>query len=1167
MPTHRQTFREAQRERVLIFDGAMGSNLQAQNLTADDFGGKKLEGAWDGLVLSKPSAVAKVHRSFYEVGCDVVETCTFQSSRRRLEEWGLGDRARELNVGAARLARSVGDECERADGRQRFVAGSIGPTGMLPSSKDPVLGAVTPKELHDTFLEQAEFLIEGGVDALIIETQQDILETKHCLLGAKEAVRRSGRDVFVMVQPTLTQGRMLLGTDIRAALTTIQALGADSIGLNCSTGPQEMVDPVRHLCEHARIPISILPNAGIPLNMGGGVAHYPLTPDELAAAHHRFVFEHGVGIIGGCCGTTPAHLKAVVDAIGRTPPKKRTVVFEPLASSAMAAASLVQIPAPTLIGERVNSQGSRKIKELLIADDLPGIVPIAREQAEGGAHLLDVCVALTERNDEKSQLSRLVKELSLAVPSPLVLDSTDAAAIAEALDWCPGRAVVNSINLENGRERCDAVLPLVARHGAAVIALCIDKDLGGMAKTRDVKLAVARKIHDIAVKEYGLTPDALIFDALTFTLATGQDEFRKSALETIEGIRLIKKELPGVLTTLGVSNVSFGLSPVARAVINSVFLHHCVQAGLDTAIVNPRDITPYSEIPEEDRRLTDDLIFDRVPDALTKLIARYEGKKKAKSGGNDQKAEVFALPPAERAHRQIVLRIPDEIEVALDACMKERTPVAVINEVLLPAMKEVGDKFGLGELILPFVLQSAEVMKRAVSHVEKFLDKNDSVTRGKVVLATVYGDVHDIGKNLVKTILSNNGFEVFDLGKQVPVQTIIDKAVEIGADAIGLSALLVSTSKQMPICAEELSKQGKRFPVIVGGAAINRTYGQRCNRLPDGSLYAGGVFYAKDAFEGLALVQELTDPARKKKLMEALPLDVAEAEGRAERRTELRAATRAAKGESKEVPARSATPVLDAVPAAPFIGARTLGPEEIPLAELFECFDLKSLFRLSWGVPSEKEAEFRSVLEGWKKAALARPLVVPRASYGYFRCRADGDAIVVEHPDGKSESRFAFPRQTGGERLCLADYVRALGGDVIALSCVTVGHEATREGERLNAEGKFNDAYLLHGFATQSAEALAEWLHRRIRRELGIEPKRGQRFSFGYPACPDIELQGPLCALLGAEKIGVELTSAFQLVPEQSTTALVLHHPAAKYFSAVPDGAPSAQARPALASL
>jgi 5-methyltetrahydrofolate--homocysteine methyltransferase len=1126
---------------VLVFDGAMGSNIQKEHLSPDDWGGKKLEGANDWLVLHRPAVIEKIHRSFLEVGCDVLETCTFQSTRFRLEEWGIGERTRELNVAAARLARRLCDEFEARDSRARFVAGSMGPTGFLPSSKDPSLGNVHPARLGEAFREQAAALIEGGADALIIETQQDILETKHAVLAARDAREAAGRDVVIIAQPTLTQGRMLLGTDVRGALATLEALGADVVGLNCSTGPHEMTDAIRTLCERARVPISCLPNAGIPLNVGGE-AVYPLTPEELAAALERFVKEFGVGLVGGCCGTTPAHLALVVERLRDAKPRARSVPLEPFVSSGMTATAIRQEPAPTLVGERVNAQGSRKVKELLLADDVPGLVPIAREQAEGGAHVLDVCAALTERSDEPALLARIVKEISLAVPAPIMIDSTEVDAIAEALAWLPGRGIVNSVNLEQGRTRVDAVLPHVARHGAAVVALCIDGDLGGMAKTREKKLAVARKIHAIATAEYGLAPDALVFDALTFTLATGEAEFRRSAIETIEGIRAIKGDLAGVSTILGVSNVSFGLAPAARAVLNSVFLHHAVAAGLDMAIVNPRDITPYAEIPEEERQLADDLIFDRREDALARFIEKFEGRKKKGKAGGDARAELAALPAEERIHRQIVLRIPDGVEAAIDEALGRKTPVEVINTVLLPAMKEVGDKFGAGELILPFVLQSAEVMKRAVAYVERFLAKEEGASKGRVVLATVFGDVHDIGKNLVKTILSNNGFEVHDLGKQVPVQAIIDKAREVRADAIGLSALLVSTSKQMPACVRELAAQGLAFPVIVGGAAINRTYGTKINRLEDGALYMGGVWYAKDAFEGLALVRDLVDSEARKARLARLPEEVAEADGRAERRAELRAKTH-----ERAAPAAALPPAPD-VPRPPFLGAARVEPAEIDLRAVFACMDHRSLFRLSWGVPSEKEAEFRPVLEALEEEAIERRLLEPRVAYGYFRCRREGDALVL----GEG-ARWGFPRQAGQERLCLADYFRE-DEDVVALMIATVGARATEAIDELNRAGEYTKAYYLHGLATQAAEGLTEWQHRRIRAELGIEPRRGLRYSFGYPACPDMAPSAELARLVGAEAIGVTLTEAFQLVPEQSTSAVVVHHPAAKYFSAVAGG-------------
>src|SRR6266542_2112530 len=803
-------------KRVLIYDGAMGTSIQRFNLTPDDFGGKALEGCNDHLVLTRPDIIQQIHESFLNVGVDVVETCTFQSTPRRLTEWGLGDKVRDVNVAAARIAREAADKYATPD-KPKFVAGSMGPTGMLPSSSDPALGNITFEELSQNFYEQAKYLVEGGVDVLLVETSQDILEVKAAVAGIERLFVELGRRIPLQTQVTLdTSGRMLLGTDIASAMTTLEALNVDVIGLNCSTGPEHMREPVRYLAEHATMPLSVIPNAGLPLNTGVGEAVYPLKPEPMATALAEFVKDFGVRIVGGCCGTTPEHLDAVVKAIrgngaaagappttidrasGR-PPRHHHV---PRVSSAMRAITLHQDPPPLLVGERVNSQGSRKVKRLLLADDYEGILEVARDQVDSGAHVLDVCVALTERADEAEQMSKVVKLLSMSVETPLVIDSTEANVIEAALEHIPGRGIVNSINMENGRKRIDAVVPLVKKHGAAVIALTIDEI--GMAKTRERKLEVAKKIYDIVVGEYGLLPDALIFDDLTFTLATGDAEWIDSAKETIEGIRLIKRELPGVSTILGVSNVSFGLTPEARAVLNSVFLHHCVSAGLDAAIVNPAHINPYAEISEVERELANDLVFNKRPDALQRFIEHFskETDQSEKTDQTDKADPTAGMTPDQRIHWMILHRKKEGIEDQLDAAGVRDNPVRVLNEVLLPAMKEVGDKFGAGELILPFVLQSAEVMKKAVKHLELFLEKAEGYTKGKVVLATVYGDVHDIGKSLVNTILS--------------------KAVEVEADAIGLSALLVSTSKQMPLCVKELDKRQMKIPVLIGGAAINR---------------------------------------------------------------------------------------------------------------------------------------------------------------------------------------------------------------------------------------------------------------------------------------------------------------------------------------------------------
>ena len=759
------------RERVLFYDGAMGTQIQARNLTPDDFGGKRTEGCNDALSVTRPDVIEAIHSAYFEAGADVVETNSFQASRLRFEEWGLADRTFEINRAAASIARRVAERFEAADGKPRFVAGSIGPSGMLPSSEDPDLGRLRLEDLVPIFAEQAHALVEGGADVLILETCQDMLEMKAQILGAREAFERASRVLPLQCSVTLDpSGRMLLGTDIRGALATLEAMGVQIIGLNCSTGPDLMRDAMRYLSQNASTFIHCIPNAGLPIN-DGGRAFFPLKPEPMAEILREFVVELGVNIVGGCCGTTPDHIRAIIAAVGRRAPAVRPGRSGWFLSSGMSATALEQEPPPLLIGERVNTQGSRKVKRLVLEDRIEELIPVAREQVEGGAHVLDVCVALTERADEAGQMRRLVKKLALSVEAPLCIDSTEPGVIEEALKAYPGCAIVNSINLENGRERVDAVMPLVMKYGAAVIALTIDET--GMAKTAERKLEVARRIHGIVTGEFGLPPERLIFDDLTFTLATGDAEFLESGNETLAGIRQIKAALPGVLTSLGVSNVSFGLGKEARAVLNSVFLYHCVQAGLDMAIVNPNDITPYAEIGAEDRRLAEDLIFNRDPQALSKYIAHFEGRT-PDARIRQEEAEEASMTVEQRIHFQILHRKPGGIEDLIDEGVRRQDPVALLNTVLLPAMKEVGDKFGAGELILPFVLQSAEVMKKAVARLENYLEKSANVSKGRVVVATVYGDVHDIGKNLVKTILSNNGYTVYDLGKQVPVTTILE---------------------------------------------------------------------------------------------------------------------------------------------------------------------------------------------------------------------------------------------------------------------------------------------------------------------------------------------------------------------------------------------------------
>lgn len=1139
-------------ERVLVFDGAMGTSIQELGLSAADFGGPALDGCNDHLSLSRPDVIAGIHASFLDVGCDVIETNSFRANRFAIEEYGISERVEELNLAAARIARAEADRFS-TPARPRFVAGSIGPSGYLPSSSDPVLGSKGWGDLVAAFAEQARGLIDGGVDLLLVETSQDLLEVKAAIAGIRRALAETGAALPIQAQVTLdTAGRMLLGTDVEAACVTLEALRVDVLGLNCSTGPEPMRQPVRWLCENSTLPISVIPNAGMPRNVGG-VAHYDLSPEELATAHEEFVTRLGVSIVGGCCGTTPAHLARVVERVGGRAPLARAVRRVPRVASAMTAMDLAQDPAPTLIGERVNSQGSRKVKRLLLEDDYEAILQIAREQIEGGAHLLDVCVALTERPDEAEQMAALVKLLSQGVAAPLAIDTTETDVVRAALERCPGRALINSINLENGRGRIDDVLPLALEHGAVLVALTIDEQ--GMAKTAERKLEVARRIHAICVCEYGLDPSDLVFDALTFTLATGEREFRRSALDTIEGVHRIKSELPGVHTSLGVSNVSFGLRPHARSVLNSVFLHHCVQAGLDMAIVNSAHITPYSEIDEERRALADDLIFDRREDALARFIDFFEEH----SDTSEERADPTAdMRPEQAIHWQILHRRREGIEALVAAAIADaggghEAAVRTLNGVLLPAMKEVGDKFGAGELILPFVLQSAEVMKRAVSKLETYLDQVEGQSKGTVVLATVFGDVHDIGKNLVGTILSNNGYTVHDLGKQVPVNTIIEKAVEVRADAIGLSALLVSTSKQMPLCVQELHARGLAYPVLAGGAAINPSFVRGAAFVDGDALYGPGLFYCKDAFEGLSAIDSLTDAKRRAPFIRARHEEI---RAGVEKRAKLKAGL-APRARSNGGPARDVEPPR---PAA--LGVEVV--DAIPLEELYPLIDRNTLYRLHWGAKNTAgeewerlvTEEFEPRLERYQREATEVAWLRPRGAFGLFPAAAEGDALVLYDPaDQRREvGRFDLPRQGDRDELCLADYFApAEGGltrDVAGIQIVSLGDALLERSSALMESGEYSEGYYLHGFGVRIAEAAAEWLHRRVRAALGVAPDRGLRYSWGYGACPDVLQHRVVFDLLPArERLEMDLTEAGALVPELATAALVVHHPEARYFS------------------
>lgn len=1149
---------EALDDRVLLFDGAMGTNLDRQNLTVEQFGGERTLGCNDYLVITYPNAVEKVHRSFLEAGADVIETDTFRANRLTLGEFGLAERTHEINLTAARLARKLADTYSTID-KPRFVAGSMGPSGKLISAEDPEMSDISFDNLADTFREQAVGLIEGGVDLLLIETSQDILEVKAVIHGIQAAFQETGSVIPIQAQVTLdTTGRMLLGTDIAAVRAILEDMGIDVIGLNCSTGPDYMREPIRYLTEHSKLPVSCIPNAGLPLNVDGE-AVYPMEPEPFTDLLLEFVNEYGVRVVGGCCGTREDHIKLINERLNRDKVMPPTPQQEAMLASPVQAVSMVQTPPPFLIGERLNTQGSRRFKRLIMAEDYDSIVEMAREQVERGAHGLDICVALTESANEENLMRTLVKKLSNSVPSPLVIDTTEIDVIEAALKANPGRCLINSTHLESGPGKARQVFSLAKQFNAAVIVLTIDE--GGMAKTVEHKLSVARRIYDLAVGEMGLKPEDLVFDTLTFTLATGDPELRDSAVQTIEGIKRIKEELPGVLTSLGVSNVSFGLSRPARAVLNSVMLYYTVEAGLDMAIVNPAHIKPYAEIPEKERLLAEDLIFNRSEDALADLIAYFD---LVEDTGVDERSGQFDLktmPPEERLHWRILHRHKADVESDIDEILerdarkfKSETAVKILNNVLLPAMKDVGDKFGSGELILPFVLQSAEVMKVAVGYLENFLEKKAGITKGKIVLATVYGDVHDIGKNLVKTILSNNGYTVVDLGKQVPAETIISRSVEEKADAIGLSALLVSTSKQMPLIINELDRRELSIPVLVGGAAINPRFGKRILLTQKERYYPPGVFYCKDAFEGLSTMDAVMNREKREALLitiqKAADYELGRDIAHAHRYTRMKAS----KGVSE----------LDTLPEPPSWGPRVV--KDIPLTMVGEHLSIKELYRLSWGAKNAHGSEWEKLksdfdvrLADMRKESEKEGWLNPQAVYGYWPCQSEGNELLVYDPKSIDSNvpsilqRFIFPRQEGGNGYCLADYFASKQSgkiDVVAFQVVTIGAQATERFEGLQEAGEYAEAYYLHGLAVQMAEATADYLHAHIRRELGLTTNRGKRYSWGYPAIPELEDHLKVFELLPAEsEINMKLTSAYQLVPEQSTAAIIVHHPEAKYFN------------------
>ena len=1157
--------------RVLVVDGAMGTSLQARDLTLEDFDG--LEGCNEVLVRTRPDVVREIHEEFLAVGCDALETDTFGGAPWVLDEYGLEPDTERLNETAARLAR---DAADAAGGKPRFVLGSIGPGTRSPTlslGKGGGDGVPAAKDFidYDTmvpgYARQVRGLLAGGVDALVVETVFDLLQAKAAIWACHEAMREERHTVPVIVSVTIEANinTMLLGSEVGAALVALDPLGVDVIGLNCATGPEDMREHVRYLAEHCPKPLSVIPNAGIP-EMVGGKASYPLDEVALAQAHHDFVTEFGVQLVGGCCGTTPAHLEAVVAAVADLQPASRQADLEPSVASLYAPVTLRQEASTLLIGERLNANGSRKFRELLLAEDWEAITQMAREQVREGAHTLDVCLDYVGR-DGVADMVEVVNRLATQSTLPLVIDSTQVDVVSAALRRIGGRPVINSVNLEDGRNKADVLFGLAKQFGAAMVALAIDEE--GQARTADWKVAVCKRIADIAVDDYGLSTGDLIFDTLTFPLGSGQEDLRKDGLATLEAIERVKAEIPGCQTVLGVSNVSFGLSPAARQALNSVFLHMAGERGLDAAIVHAGKILPLHRIDDDVRQICVDLIEDnRRPagpgqgagkeyDPLHALMAQFEGATETRASAE----ELAALPLTERLERRIIDGDRDGLDDDLDAAMAEGiAPLDIINTHLLAGMKVVGELFGSGQMQLPFVLQSAECMKAAVAHLEPHMEAADDGGKARIVLATVKGDVHDIGKNLVDIILTNNGYEVRNLGIKQPVDAIIEAALDFRADAIGLSGLLVKSTVVMRDDLTELQRRDlAHYPVLLGGAALTRPYVETDLR----QIYPGPLFYCRDAFAGLRTMDELVAL----KAGGDFPPDWGT---RPAERPKRRGETERPDPQDKERRRRStersdvATDVP--VPTPPFWGSRVV--RGVPLDEVAAYLNKRALFRNQWGFGRDDEEIAEAALRSTLAVARAESLLAPQAVYGYWSCNADGnDVVVYESPDSSAEAaRFTFPRQPKGRRLCLADFFRPVNSgerDVIAFHVVTVGPRVSERAAELFAADRYTEYLYLHGLGVEMAEALAELWHRRVREELGIADEdadtieelfkqgyRGSRYSFGYAACPELEARKPLFDLLGAARIGLELSEEFQLVPEQSTDALVAHHPEAKYFSA-----------------
>ena len=1162
----KSSLREALLARTVIADGAMGTMLQAANPTLEDF--QNHEGCNEILNVSRPDIVKSVHRQYLDVGVDAIETNTFGANFANLAEYGIEDRIYELAFSGAKLAREVADEYSTED-KPRWVLGSLG-----PGTKLPTLGHTSYQKLKDAYATASQGLVEGGCDALLVETTQDLLQAKAAINGARQAIQDSDRDIVLIAQVTVeTTGTMLLGSEIGAALNALEPLDIDLIGLNCATGPAEMSEHLRSLSKGSQSQISVMPNAGLPI-LGANGAEYPLGPDELAEYLADFTKNYGVNLVGGCCGTTPAHMKAVVDRLGRETIVVRNPELERGASSLYQFVPFRQDKTYLSIGERTNANGSRAFRDALLAEDWQTCIEIARDQIRDGAHMLDLSVDYVGRDGVKD-MQELASRLATSSTLPIVLDSTEPAVIKAGLEHLGGRSVINSVNFEDGdgpQSRFARIMPLVQEHGAAVVALTIDEE--GQARTAEWKMKVATRLIEELTQKWNMNIGDILIDCLTFPIATGQEETRKDGIETLNAIRQLKEKYPEVQTTLGVSNVSFGLNPAARIVLNSVFLSEAVKAGLDSAIVHPSKITPIARIEEKALKVALDLVYDRreydetgecTYDPLTVFLDLFDGVETT-STKISRAAELAALPLEERLERRIVDGEKVGLEAdLLEAMKKGIKPLVIINDHLLSGMKIVGELFGKGEMQLPFVLQSAEVMKIAVAILEPHMEKTDDEGRGKILLATVKGDVHDIGKNLVDIILSNNGYTTVNIGIKQTINQIIDAAVENNVDVVGMSGLLVKSTVIMKENLEELNTRGlsDRWPVILGGAALTRSFVE----VDLANVFPGTVRYAKDAFEGLKLMDSMMGMKR--------GVPGAELPALRERKT-VRTRGVINEGDLIVDTERSDVAANNSLPSPPFYGSKVV--KGIALADYLGMLDERALFMGQWGlkgargeyekmVETEGRPRLRSLLnevqsQGWLNAAVV---------YGYFPCYSEGNDLVVLHhegPDkGKERVRFSFPRQRRDRRLCLSDFYRSKESgeiDTVAFHIVTMGQSVSEATSKLFAANNYREYLELHGLSVQLTEALAEHWHARIRQELSFGSEdspditeildqgyRGSRYSFGYPACPDLEQQVQLCQLLEPERIGVELSEEFQLHPEQSTSAIIVHHPEAKYFNAV----------------